>query len=353
MSSTRLIFKLTAIGFHSHAERDKLQLRSYVPDTAEFRLGRSRSLRTWWETLSCKICSVSNEHAVCRIRAQAGTGALQYNTSGKSLNQEQLGGDLREQLNAADTPSTFMTLYTGHRATTQFQAIPMHERDAAIRAASSTGVVVYWVAHPHAADQRNLAGMPVKMSWASTTTICRRHAAAIRISSIGMAPGAQPRRKRIMSTISTSTCRCSGDPAAAPAHHRRVRHLQVTTGHLAVIDGAYRSVRYSAVSPVGGITSVRGAASICAGSYGSGVRDADAQRSRVSVHQRERSRGLSRRVACRAQRQLRGGDQGGRCGAAWLCSRCFMWRRGMSLRVLQNFSAGRWIRTYDPHARRR
>jgi iron complex outermembrane receptor protein len=53
--------------------------------------------------------------------SQAGTGAIQYNTR-KSLNQEQGGAILDYTFSAEDALST--TMYVGHRATTQFQAIP-------------------------------------------------------------------------------------------------------------------------------------------------------------------------------------------------------------------------------------
>jgi len=54
-------------------------------------------------------------------RTQAGVNALAYN-SRKSLNQEQIGAIYDRQLSASDTLEA--TLYSGHRATTQFQAIP-------------------------------------------------------------------------------------------------------------------------------------------------------------------------------------------------------------------------------------
>jgi iron complex outermembrane recepter protein len=52
---------------------------------------------------------------------QAGTGAIQYNTR-KSLNQEQGGAILDYTLSSEDSISS--TVYVGHRATEQFQAIP-------------------------------------------------------------------------------------------------------------------------------------------------------------------------------------------------------------------------------------
>ena len=54
-------------------------------------------------------------------RTQAGVNALAYN-SRKSLNQEQLGAIYDRQLGANDALEA--TVYGGHRATTQFQAIP-------------------------------------------------------------------------------------------------------------------------------------------------------------------------------------------------------------------------------------
>jgi len=54
-------------------------------------------------------------------RTQAGNGAIQYNTR-KSLNQEQGGAVLDDTLSPEDALSS--TVYVGHRATTQFQAIP-------------------------------------------------------------------------------------------------------------------------------------------------------------------------------------------------------------------------------------
>lgn len=54
-------------------------------------------------------------------RLQAGTGAIQYNTR-KSLNQEQGGAILDYTLSSEDSISS--TVYVGHRATEQFQAIP-------------------------------------------------------------------------------------------------------------------------------------------------------------------------------------------------------------------------------------
>src|ERR1700761_2878101 len=59
---------------------------------------------------------------------QAGVNAIAYNTR-KSLAQEQLGVVYDNRLSAAD--DVVASLYTGHRATTQFQAIPQATQQAA------------------------------------------------------------------------------------------------------------------------------------------------------------------------------------------------------------------------------
>src|SRR5450631_2070278 len=74
---------------------------------------------------------------------QAGVNAIAYNTR-KSLEQEQVGAVYENKWNAAD--ELFASVYTGHRATTQFQAIP---RATQLAAALYPGGVIdlnraYW-----------------------------------------------------------------------------------------------------------------------------------------------------------------------------------------------------------------
>jgi iron complex outermembrane recepter protein len=79
--------------------------------------------------------------------AQAGTNAIPYNTR-KSLSQEQAGATYERQLAQSDELSA--ELYTGHRATTQFQAIPMSTESAPTHPG---GVIdlgrTYWGADVH------------------------------------------------------------------------------------------------------------------------------------------------------------------------------------------------------------
>ena len=91
---------------------------------------------------------------------QAGVNAIAYNTR-KSLAQEQLGVVYDNKLSAAD--DLVASVYTGHRATTQFQAIPQATQQAA--PLYPGGVIdldrAYWGVDLHLSDQRTLGGTPL------------------------------------------------------------------------------------------------------------------------------------------------------------------------------------------------
>ena len=94
--------------------------------------------------------------------AQAGVNAVAYNTR-KSLNQEQAGADYARQLTGNDDLS--VVLYTGHRDTTQFQAIPK----ATESAPTNPGGVIdlghaYWGTDLHVTDHRSIAGTPLQLT---------------------------------------------------------------------------------------------------------------------------------------------------------------------------------------------
>lgn len=90
-------------------------------------------------------------------RTQAGTGALQYHTR-KSLEQEQIGAVYDDRLSDDDTLSSMF--YTGHRATTQFQAIP--QATQASKPLYPGGVIdldrAFFGFDTHVSDQRKTAG---------------------------------------------------------------------------------------------------------------------------------------------------------------------------------------------------
>jgi iron complex outermembrane receptor protein len=91
---------------------------------------------------------------------QAGTNALAYN-SRKSLDQEQLGAIYQRTLSPSDELEA--TLYGGHRATTQYQAIPASTESLAI---NPGGVIdlnrFYGGVDVHISDQRSLLDRPLQ-----------------------------------------------------------------------------------------------------------------------------------------------------------------------------------------------
>jgi iron complex outermembrane receptor protein len=94
--------------------------------------------------------------------AQAGTNAILYNTR-KSLSQEQVGATYERRLAGNDDLSA--ELYTGHRDTTQFQAIPKSTESAPTHPG---GVIdlgrTYWGADLHVTDHRSISGTPLQLT---------------------------------------------------------------------------------------------------------------------------------------------------------------------------------------------
>ena len=94
--------------------------------------------------------------------SQAGIGAIPYDTR-KSLDQEQIGAVYEDKLSADDELSG--TLYTGHRATTQFQAIP---ESTEVHSPLNPGGVInldraFWGIDVHVTDQHVLGGAPLQL----------------------------------------------------------------------------------------------------------------------------------------------------------------------------------------------
>ena len=94
--------------------------------------------------------------------SQAGTNAILYNTR-KSLSQEQVGATYERQLTGNDDLSA--ELYTGHRDTTQFQAIPASTESAPTHPG---GVIdlgrTYSGTDLHVTDHRSVAGTPLQVT---------------------------------------------------------------------------------------------------------------------------------------------------------------------------------------------
>ena len=111
-------FQTDGYRFHSDAERDNFNAK----------LSFATSDRAKVTVVANVIDTPAVQDPLGLTRAQlgadprqAGVGAIQYNTR-KSLDQEQLGTIYDNKLSDNDDLSAMV--YTGHRATTQFQAIP-------------------------------------------------------------------------------------------------------------------------------------------------------------------------------------------------------------------------------------
>ena len=205
---------------------------------------------------------------------QAGVNAITYNTR-KSLAQEQLGAVYDNKLSAAD--DFIASVYTGHRATTQFQAIPQATQQAA--PLYPGGVIdldrAYWGADVHVADQRTVAGTPLLLvAGVNYDDLAEARKGYLNFvgSQLGVL-GALRRDEANHVYDFDQYLQAQWDPAERWRLVAGVRNslVEVTShGHLAVLDGADSSVRYSAVNPVAGVTYRASSAVNIYGSYGRG-----------------------------------------------------------------------------------
>jgi iron complex outermembrane receptor protein len=205
---------------------------------------------------------------------QAGVNAIAYNTR-KSLAQEQLGVVYDNKLNDAD--EVVASLYTGHRATTQFQAIPQATQQAA--PLYPGGVIdldrAYWGADLHVTDQRTVAGTPLLLvAGLNYDDLAEARKGYLNYigSQLGVA-GALRRDEANHVYDFDQYVQAQWDPAERWRVVAGVRNslVEVTShGHLAVLDAADSEVRYSAVNPVAGVTYRVTPAINVYGSYGKG-----------------------------------------------------------------------------------
>ena len=206
--------------------------------------------------------------------SQAGVNAIAYNTR-KSLAQEQLGLVYDNRLSAAD--DLVASVYTGHRTTTQFQAIPQATQQAA--PLYPGGVIdldrAYWGVDLHMSDQRNVAGTPLLLV-AGVNYDDLAEARKGYLNYIGAELGVEGALRRDEANHVydfDQYFQAQWDPAAQWRLVAGVRNnlVQVTSrGHLAVLDDADSEVRYSAVNPVAGVTYRISSAVNAYASYGKG-----------------------------------------------------------------------------------
>ena len=205
---------------------------------------------------------------------QAGVNAIAYNTR-KSLAQEQLGVVYDNRLSAAD--DVVASVYTGHRDTTQFQAIPQATQQAA--PLYPGGVIdldrAYWGVDLHMSDQRTVAGTPLLLV-AGVNYDDLAEARKGYLNYIGTELGVEGalRRDEANNVYDFDQYfQAQWDPTSRWRIVAGVRNslVEVTShGHLAVLDAADSEVKYSAVNPVAGLTYRINSAINAYASYGKG-----------------------------------------------------------------------------------
>ncbi len=191
-------------------------------------------------------------------RTSAGVGAIAYN-SRKDLAQEQLGITYENQLSGND--SVAASAYTGHRDTTQFQAIPEATQAAA---PLYPGAVIalnraYYGVDVHATDERDWAGMPFKFTGGVAYDDLeegRKGYANYSGDELGV-EGALRRDEANHVYDFDQYLQMEWDPAAQWLVIAGVRNndVDVTShGHITVLDGADSRLHYGSVNPVAGVT---------------------------------------------------------------------------------------------------
>ena len=205
---------------------------------------------------------------------QAGVNAITYNTR-KSLEQEQLGLIYDAKLNDSDELNA--TAYTGHRATTQFQAIPQATQ---LAAPLYPGAVIdldraFYGVDLHATDARSVHGTALQITAGiayDDLAEARKGYANYDGTQLGV-EGALRRDEANHVYDFDQYLQAQWDPGARWRLIGGVRNnsVQVSShGHLAILDAADSSVRYAAVSPVAGVTFRAAPGVNVYGSYGKG-----------------------------------------------------------------------------------
>jgi len=263
-------FQTDGYRFHSDAERDNFN--------SKLRIATGEASTLTFVANVVETPSVQDPLGLTRAQLaadprQAGTGALLFNTR-KSLDQEQVGAVYDGKLSANDDLSAM--LYTGHRATTQFQAIPQATQQNA--PLYPGGVIdldrAYWGVDAHVTDARDVAGPLQVVAGINYDDLAEARKGYLNYvgSRLGVA-GAVRRDEANHVYDFDEYLQAQWDPHARWRVIAGVRNnlVEVSShGHIPVLDGADSSVRFSAVNPVGGVTFRASSAVNLYGSYGKG-----------------------------------------------------------------------------------
>jgi len=263
-------FQTDGYRFHSDAERDNFN--------SKLRIATGEASTLTFVANVVETPSVQDPLGLTRAQLaadprQAGTGAVRFNTR-KSLEQEQVGAVYDGKLSANDDLSAM--LYTGHRATTQFQAIPQATQQNA--PLYPGGVIdldrAYWGVDAHVTDARDVAGPLQVVAGINYDDLAEARKGYLNYvgSRLGVA-GAVRRDEANHVYDFDQYLQAQWDPHARWRVIAGVRNnlVEVSShGHIPVLDGADSSVRFSAVNPVGGVTFRASSAVNLYGSYGKG-----------------------------------------------------------------------------------
>jgi len=263
-------FQTDGYRFHSDAERDNFN--------SKLRIATGEASTLTFVANVVETPSVQDPLGLTRAQLaadprQAGTGAVRFNTR-KSLEQEQVGAVYDGKLSANDDLSAM--LYTGHRATTQFQAIPQATQQNA--PLYPGGVIdldrAYWGVDAHVTDARDVAGPLQAVAGINYDDLAEARKGYLNYvgSRLGVA-GAVRRDQANHVYDFDQYLQAQWDPHARWRVIAGVRNnlVEVSShGHIPVLDGADSSVRFSAVNPVGGVTFRASSAVNLYGSYGKG-----------------------------------------------------------------------------------
>ena len=189
--------------------------------------------------------------------AQAGSNAIAFNTR-KNLSQEQFGAILDQPLSKSDDLSA--TAYAGHRATTQFQAIPQVSQ----KIPTSPGGIIdlgrnYWGIDAHVADHREIVGTPLLLT-AGVSYDDLEEARRGYLNFIGSELGVEGALRRDEANHVydfDQYLQLQWDPGPRWRIMAGVRHSVVdvvSRDHLAPPGTSSNGARYSATNPVAGVT---------------------------------------------------------------------------------------------------
>ena len=246
-------FQTDGYRFHSSAERDNFnsKLKLAISETSSLTLVVN-AIETPFVQDPMGLTRAQLE----ANREQASPAALLYNTR-KSLDQEQLGVIYEDKLSQEDTFST--TIYSGHRATTQFQSIPQATEEK--EPLYPGGVIdlnrAFFGIDSHLTDERKVAGTALQTVGGLAYDDLEESRLGL-LNYVGNDLGVEgPVRLDEANHVydMDEYLQSQWDPDAWWRLTAGVRNNVVVVGsnqHVPLTDDPHSSVRYTAVSPVAG-----------------------------------------------------------------------------------------------------